>query len=116
MFYLDYDSPYFYNQFLTKKEFVNLNHSGNLKNYQLFLKNFINPLSPYNSLLLYHKTGTGKTLTSLSIALNFANKIDVYFIIKNKLLENNFKSQLQQFYKNDPLYKNANRLKFITMG
>lgn len=116
MFYLDYDSPDFYKQFLNKKEFVNLDHAGNLKNYQLFLKNFINPLSPYPSLLLYHKTGTGKTLTSLSIALNFVNKINVFFIIKNKLLENNFKNQLQQFYKNDPIYKHVSKIKFITMG
>ena len=39
--------------------------------YQMFINNYINPNSPYSRLLIKHETGTGKTIGSLSIALNF---------------------------------------------
>ena len=32
--------------------------------------------TPYNGLLLFHGTGTGKTCTGISIAENFKNKLD----------------------------------------
>lgn len=42
-----------------------------LNNYQKFITNFINPNTKYDKLLLIHSTGVGKTITSLSAALNF---------------------------------------------
>jgi superfamily II DNA or RNA helicase len=44
-----------------KKEFEFLPH-------QLFVRNFMSQQTPYNSLLLYHSVGTGKTLSAISIA------------------------------------------------
>lgn len=41
--------------------------------YQNFVKNYINPNTPYSRLLMKHETGTGKTLGSLGIAMNFIN-------------------------------------------
>ena len=41
--------------------------------YQMFVNNYINPNTPYTRILLKHETGTGKTIGSLSIALNFIN-------------------------------------------
>lgn len=46
-----------------------------LKSYQMFVKNFLNPNTPYRRLLIKHTTGTGKSIGGLSIAMNF---IDVY--------------------------------------
>lgn len=46
-----------------------------LHSHQLFLRNFINPNTPYNRMLIKHMTGTGKTIASLAIAQNF---ISVY--------------------------------------
>mgnify|MGYP006317252759 CR=1 FL=1 len=46
-----------------------------LHSHQLFLRNFINPNTPYNRMLIKHMTGTGKTIASLAIAQNF---IEVY--------------------------------------
>ena len=43
--------------------------------YQIFLKNFISNYTPYNSILIYHGTGTGKTCSAISIAENYR---DVY--------------------------------------
>ena len=37
----------------------------NLTNSQKFLKTFMSPYTPYNSLLVYHGTGVGKTCTSI---------------------------------------------------
>ena len=44
-----------------------------LHSYQLFVKNFINPNTPYDRLLLKWETGIGKTVGALSIAFNFIN-------------------------------------------
>ena len=47
----------------------------NLAPYQIFLKNFISEETPYNSILIYHGTGTGKTCSAISIAENYR---DIY--------------------------------------
>jgi len=44
-----------------------------LHSYQLFVRNFMNPNTPYSRLLLKWETGIGKTVGSLSIAFNFIN-------------------------------------------
>ena len=43
----------------------------NLRNYQLFLSKFLNFNSPYNSILIYHGMGSGKTATAINIYNNF---------------------------------------------
>lgn len=42
-----------------------------LKSYQLFVRNFLNPNTPYSRLLLTWSTGLGKSIGSLSIAIEF---------------------------------------------
>ena len=42
-----------------------------LHSHQQFVRNFINPDTPYTRLLLKHATGTGKTIAALSIAMTF---------------------------------------------
>ena len=39
-----------------------------LQGHQIFIKNLFNPHTPYKRLLLYHSTGTGKTIAILSVA------------------------------------------------
>jgi hypothetical protein len=46
-----------------------------LHSHQLFIKNLINPNTPYDRLLVKHMTGTGKTIAALALTKNF---IDVY--------------------------------------
>ena len=36
--------------------------------HQLFVRNFLSTMTPYNSLLLYHGLGTGKTCSAISVA------------------------------------------------
>jgi hypothetical protein len=44
-----------------------------LHSYQLFVRNFMNPNTPYSRLLLKWETGIGKTVGALAIAFNFIN-------------------------------------------
>ena len=39
--------------------------------YQVFVQNFININTPYTRLLLKHSTGSGKTLSTIGIAMQF---------------------------------------------
>jgi hypothetical protein len=68
-----------------------------LNNYQLFITNFINPNTKYDRLLLVHSTGVGKTITSLSAALNFIN---IYKQEKISNIENNGMVYIIGFTKN----------------
>lgn len=47
----------------------------NLSNNQKFLKAYLSPSTPYNSMLIYHGTGVGKTCTSISIAEQYSDEI-----------------------------------------
>ncbi len=47
-----------------------------LSNSQKFLKTFISPETPYNSILLIHGTGVGKTCAAISIAEQFIPYIE----------------------------------------
>jgi hypothetical protein len=47
----------------------------NLTHNQKFLKSFMSPSTPYNSMLLFHGTGVGKTCTSISIAEQYSEQL-----------------------------------------
>ena len=71
-----------------------------LTNHQKFVKNFMSPNTPYNSLLLYHGLGTGKTCSAISIAeeVRIIYKRIAYkkriLVIASPNVQNNFKRQL----------------------
>lgn len=89
----------FYKIINEKKEFWD-NRQDNKKSfhclqpYQKLLSNFINPLSPYSSILVYYGVGTGKTLTSIAIAENFKNDYRIIVCLKNNNLVANYKQEL----------------------
>lgn len=73
-----------------KDEFTGLNDSFldsdilkenllTLHSHQLFVRNLINPNTPYLRLLLKHSTGSGKTLASLCIAMLFIRYYQLEF-------------------------------------
>lgn len=101
MYYPWYSDPDFVKKIQGKKEIYENKLTDTaqkrcLTNYQYAVSNFINPSSPYSSLLLYFSTGSGKTSSSISIAENFVRKNDkkVIIITKNKTLIDNFKYDL----------------------
>jgi signal recognition particle GTPase len=81
------------NELCNKKNFETLPH-------QLFVHHFLSQETPYNSLLLYHGLGTGKTCSSIGVAeemryymkqLNIQKKI---MIVAFPNVQDNFKRQL----------------------
>jgi superfamily II DNA or RNA helicase len=98
MTYPWYSDPLFVKKILSKKEFYEnrTQDNGCLKYYQKLAASYINPKSPYQSLLLYMNVGTGKTLASIAIAENFIKYTDmkVMVITKNEDLVKNYITEL----------------------
>lgn len=98
--YPEISDPDFQKIINNKKEFYDNSIDNRYKDIyclepqQRFLSNFINPLTLYNSLLVYHSVGVGKTLTGVSIAENFKNDYKILVIVKNEILEFNFRKEL----------------------
>lgn len=71
-----------------------------LTNHQYFVKNYLSPNTPYNSLLLFHGLGTGKTCSAISICEEIRKiyKRTAYnkriIIIASPNVQDNFKTQL----------------------
>ena len=91
--------------------------------HQLFVKNFLSFQTPYNSLLLYHGLGSGKTLTSIYIAEGLLkNKsIERVYAVTPASLKKNFEKELttglmSNVYNNVPKqYTVLSYQKFIKM-
>ena len=73
-----------------------------LSNYQRFVRNYLSFQTPYNSLLLYHGLGTGKTCSAILIAeemrqyirlLGMPTKKSIY-VVSNDNVQKNFMAQL----------------------
>ena len=68
--------------------------------HQLFVRNFLSFNTPYNSLLLYHGLGTGKTCSAITIAeemREYLNQLGIsqrILIVASPNVQDNFKTQL----------------------
>jgi superfamily II DNA or RNA helicase len=106
-----------------KKEFNDYINSETyvfLKQQQLFLKNYISPLTSYQNILIYHSLGTGKTLSAISIIENFSEylqnrKKKAIILVKNETISENFKKEMD-FYDHEIGIKNKRIYKFINFG
>ena len=71
-----------------------------LKPHQEFVRNFLSTETPYNCLLLFHGTGTGKTCASIGITenmrdyLKYSGKNKKIIIVASPNVQTNFKTQL----------------------
>lgn len=84
-----------------KEESKNLCGSDfELSPHQIFVRNFLSMLTPYNSLLLFHGLGTGKTCSAISVCeemRDYMKQIGVskrIIIIAAPNVQENFKKQL----------------------
>lgn len=76
--------------------------SFRLANYQRFVRNYLSFQTPYNSLLLYHGLGTGKTCSSILIAEEMREYVMLMgmptkgciVVVSSDNVKNNFKTQL----------------------
>jgi hypothetical protein len=115
--YPNLNDPDFNINIAQRKEFNDTQYNGEVKDvindseimcnadfelapHQLFVRNFLSFQTPYNSLLLYHGLGSGKTCSAISIAeemrdyliqMNIANRI---IIVASPNVQENFKLQL----------------------
>lgn len=117
------DDPMFNIKIASKKEFADTKYDGTIQNsleeikkhsnkmcnadfelspHQLFVRNFLSFQTPYNSLLLYHGLGTGKTCSAITICeemrdylvqigMSTSQKI---IIVASPNVQENFKLQL----------------------
>jgi hypothetical protein len=85
---------------IEKQAQILCNSSFELMPHQIFVKNFLSMQTPYNSLLLYHGLGSGKTCSSIGIAeemrsymkqLNITKRI---LVIASPNVQANFRVQL----------------------
>ena len=74
-----------------------------LQNYQIFVRNYLSPATPYNGLLLFHGVGTGKTCAAIQIAEGFKDDVNKQgkkiTVVASKVLQDNFKDNLYSFQK-----------------
>lgn len=115
--YPSLDDPYFNVKIASRKEFFDTQYDGTvydiekradelcsykfeLSPHQLFVKNFLSFQTPYNSLLLYHSLGTGKTCSAIGVAeemRSFMKQVGIkekILIIASPNLQGNFRKQL----------------------
>lgn len=76
--------------------------------HQLFVRNFLSVMTPYNSLLLYHGLGTGKTCSAISVAeemRDYMNQAGItgatkkILVVASVNVQDNFRKQLFDFNK-----------------
>ena len=115
--YPELDDPNFNIKIAKRKEFNDTQYDGKIYDikkqaekmcnaefelmpHQLFVKNFLSFQTPYNSLLLYHGLGTGKTCSAIGISEEMRNYMrqtgitQRIMVIASPNVQNNFRLQL----------------------
>ena len=115
--YPNIDDPNFNIKITERKEFFDTRYDGTIKDveeysdkicnaefelapHQLFVRNFLSFQTPYNSLLLYHGLGTGKTCSAISVAeemrdyLKQMGIVQRIIVVASPNVQDNFKLQL----------------------
>jgi superfamily II DNA or RNA helicase len=87
--------------------------------HQLFVRNFLSVMTPYNSLLLYHGLGTGKTCSAISVAeemrdyMHQVGTVKKILVVASVNVQDNFRKQLFDF---DKLKFNRITRQFVIRG
>ena len=129
-YYPNTNNPQFSKIISNKKEFSTCKSSAknNIKKYekntpflksntQEFAKRFISKYTPYNSILLWHGVGVGKTCTAIGIAENFRAGIfnkygkmkQIQILLPNITLKENWKNEIINLEKEKMKHKNKNK-------
>jgi len=115
--YPDLNDKEFAYKIASKKEFADTKYDGSLEPikqkademcesdfelmpHQVFIKNFLSYQTPYNSLLLYHGLGSGKTCSAIGVAeesrayMKQTGEIKPILVIASPNVQDNFRIQL----------------------
>ena len=70
-----------------------------LKSQQVFVANYMNPVTPYTGLLMFHGTGTGKTCGAIAIAENFKEQVrrygtKIHILVSGPMIKEQWKNEL----------------------
>lgn len=79
-----------------------------LQNPQLFVPLFINPKTPYKSILIYHRIGAGKTCSAIQIAEAWKHKRKIIVVLPASL-KGNFRGELRSQCANQEYLTDAER-------
>ena len=94
------------------------NASFEMSPHQLFVKNFLSSFTPYNSLLLFHGLGSGKTLSAIGICeehrdyIKQQSNFNKILVVASPNVQENFKLQLF----NESYLKNVNGIWTMDRG
>ena len=86
--------------------------SFSLLTHQMIVRDYINLITPYRGLLLYHGLGSGKTCSSIAIVEGIKTEKQVMIMLP-KSLEENYKQELKKC--GDILYRNNQYWEFISI-
>lgn len=115
--YPNLNDPNFNIKISERKEFYDTKYDGEIKNvseegeklcnaefelspHQIFVRNFLSFQTPYNSILLYHGLGTGKTCSAITVAeemRDYIKQVGVshkILVVASPNVQENFKLQL----------------------
>ncbi len=84
------------------------NQKKELRKYQQFVGEYLNNESPYNSILVYHGLGTGKSATAINvynILYNASPKWNLFILLKTSLKES-WLAEIKTFIDNNEMQNN----------
>lgn len=125
IYYPELDDDDFYEKLYKKKEFYqnrypeiieekgkdiqydlcpNPNKRYKLLSHQIFLKNYMSIRTPYNGILVFHGTGSGKTCTAIAIAETYkkillSDSKKIFVLVSGDTIESNFKKEIHDINK-----------------
>jgi len=73
--------------------------------HQIVIRNYMNINTPYNSILLFHGMGSGKTMSAITIAENYRinlgnfNRKKTFVLVSGDTIEQNFKREIHDIKK-----------------
>ena len=98
--YANISNPHFYQNLYEQKEFYDLTGPGKIKSFyhhQLIPQRFLSPWTFYQSLLLVHETGTGKSgcvAAVLDLLKHHRTSMPFIYVTNNDTLVKNFKQEI----------------------
>ena len=80
--------------------------------HQTFISRYLSPYTPYQSLLVFHETGSGKSGVAISVFQELfrfhRGQLLFIYMVNNQSAKKNFREELDKFLSNQPEYKQDN--------
>ncbi len=97
--YPDINNPDFQFLIARKLEFRNLHNVEGLYPHQEFVRRFMSPYTPYNSLIMYHSLGSGKSIACIAVAVDhfLYDEKQCIIVTKGDSGTDNFTKQVEMY-------------------